>query len=138
MRLSLSKYGLRHYFGEGLLILSFVGVMMLSIFFVNDSLARRLSIIRLVLFALSISGAMLGGFALKNGARTLGAILGGIFAAAAVEATVMALVLFGWQESELTRKTTSMVFAISAALALILGWIVYRLRTSHPGLAAER
>jgi hypothetical protein len=45
-------------------------------------------------------------------------------------------VLFGWQESDLTRKTTAMVFAISAALALIIGWIVYRLRTSHPDSAA--
>jgi hypothetical protein len=118
------------------LVLSFVGVMMLSIFLVTDSLGGRLSILCLVLFGLSIGGAVLGGLALKSSARILVTILEGIFAAATVEATVMALVLFGWQESELARKTTTTVFAISAPLASILGWILYRLRTSHPGSAA--
>jgi hypothetical protein len=136
MRLLLSKYGLRHDFGEGLLVLSTIGVMLLSIFLVTDSLARRLSILRLVLFGLSISGAALGGLALKSSAKTLAAILVGILLAATFEATVMASALFGWEESELTRRTTTMVFAISAALALMIGWIVYRLRMSHPGSAA--
>jgi hypothetical protein len=95
MRLSLSKCGLRHHFAEGLLVLFFVGVMMCSIFLVTDSLARRLSVLRLVLFGLSISSAVLGGLALKSRARTLVTILAGIFAAATVESTVMALVLFG-------------------------------------------
>jgi hypothetical protein len=85
---------------------------------------------------LSIAGTALGGLALKSSARTLAAILVGILLAATFEATVMASVLFGWEESELTRKTTTMVLAISAALALITGWIVYRLRMSHPGSAA--
>jgi hypothetical protein len=48
-----------------------------------------------VLFGLSIGGAVLGGLALKSRARTLVTILAGIFAAATVESTVMALVLFG-------------------------------------------
>jgi len=133
MRLLLSKYGLRHDFGEGLLVLSTIGVMLLSIFLVTDGLARRLSILRLVLFGLSIGGAALGGLVSKSSTRTLAAILVGILLAATFEATVMASVLFGWEESELPRETTTKVFAISAALAVIIGWIVYRLRMSHPG-----
>ena len=97
MRLIASPAGFRVDFGEGLIVLGTIGVVMLSAFVALDWLQDLpLSTLKLSLLGLSTASILFGGYFVDDSARSVVAL---VYAVAMTSFALVVSLLIGWWEN---------------------------------------
>ena len=97
MRLIASPAGFRVDFGEGLIVLGTIGVVMLSTFVALDWLQDLpLSTLKLSLLGLSTASILFGGYFVDDSARSVVAL---VYAVAMTSFALVVSLLIGWWEN---------------------------------------